>query len=138
MLLGGLGARLALTVSTTGQPAASTEGENRSQPQQAPATTEDAARSRYVYVPSRTAPQPADRADDIASDLETPAQTMKNDVAEARRTALSALNNERFRLVLEQVSGAGSSDAVMMMRRDPQSAGTDFKSARSLYAENSE
>ena len=137
MLLGGLGARLALSVCTTGQPAASTEGKNRSQPQQAPATTQDAARSRYVYVPSRPAPQPADRVGD-ASNPDTPAQTMKNDVAEARRTALSALNNERFRLVLEQVSGAGTSDAVMMMRRDPQSAGTDFKSVRSLYAENSE
>lgn len=62
---------------------------------------------------------------------------MKNDVDDARRTALSALTNERFRLVLEQVADVRASETIMMMRHT-ESASTDFKSARSIYAENSE
>ncbi len=59
-----------------------------------------------------------------------------DDVAEARHTAISALNNDRFCLMLEQISDPRTSGALMTMRGD--GAGTDFKSAQSSYSENSE
>ena len=56
----------------------------------------------------------------------------------ARHTAMSALNNDRFRVMLEQITDPGASGALMTMRSDGGSAGTDFKSAQSSYADNSE
>ena len=61
---------------------------------------------------------------------------ISDDVAAARNTAMSALNNDRFRVMLEQISDPQSSGVLMTMRSD--AAGTDFKSAQSSYAENSE
>ena len=62
-----------------------------------------------------------------------------NDVAAARTTAMSALNNDRFRVMLEQISDPSASGALMTMRGDTAAgAGTDFKSAQSSYADNSE
>ena len=62
---------------------------------------------------------------------------ISQDVATARNTALSALNNERFRVALEQLSDPRSSGAILDMRRD-NGASTDFRSVQSSYAENSE
>lgn len=64
------------------------------------------------------------------------ARRIMDDVDAARNTAKSALNNDRFRVMLEQISDPQSSGALMTMRSD--AAGTDFKSAQSSYAENSE
>ncbi|WP_258594327.1 hypothetical protein [Mesorhizobium sp. AR07] len=63
---------------------------------------------------------------------------ISDDVAQARHTAMSALNNDRFRVMLEQITDPGSSGALMTMRSDAVGAGTDFKSAQSSYADNSE
>ena len=61
-----------------------------------------------------------------------------NDVAAARTTAMSALNNDRFRVMLEQITDPGASGALMTMGGDAGSTSTDFKTALSRYAENSE
>ncbi|WP_245273520.1 hypothetical protein [Mesorhizobium sp. WSM3224] len=61
---------------------------------------------------------------------------IRNDVDAARNTALSALNNDRFRSMLEQISDPRSSGALMTMSAEG-SAGTDLNTALSSYAENS-
>lgn len=58
-----------------------------------------------------------------------------NDVAAARDTALSALHNDRFRIMLEQISDPRSSGALMTM--GGQGTGTDIDTALSRYTENS-
>ncbi|QPC95206.1 hypothetical protein GA829_18830 [Mesorhizobium sp. INR15] len=64
---------------------------------------------------------------------------IRDDVAQARNTAMSALNNDRFRAMLEQISDPAASGALMTMRGDSAAgAGTDFKSAQSSYADNRE
>ncbi|MEZ2333597.1 hypothetical protein AB6802_28080 [Mesorhizobium sp. RCC_202] len=61
---------------------------------------------------------------------------IRNDVDAARNTALSALNNDRFHSMLEQISDASSSGALMAMSTDNQNV-VDFNTALSRYAENS-
>ena len=61
---------------------------------------------------------------------------IRNDVDAARNTALSALNNDRFRVMLEQISDPGASGALMTMGADSQNV-VDFNTALSRYAENS-
>ncbi|MDX8521858.1 hypothetical protein [Mesorhizobium dulcispinae] len=64
---------------------------------------------------------------------------IRNDVDAARTTALSALNNDRFRVMLEQISDPRASGALMTMGADSNnSAATDLNTALSRYAENSE
>lgn len=64
---------------------------------------------------------------------------IRNDVDAARNTALSALNNDRFRVMLEQISDPRASDALMTLSADSNnSAATDLNTALSRYAENSE
>ncbi|MBB6410605.1 hypothetical protein [Mesorhizobium sangaii] len=64
---------------------------------------------------------------------------ISDDVAQARHTAISALNNDRFRVMLEQITDPIASGALTTMRGDTAAgAGTDFKSAQSSYADNSE
>ncbi|RWC31580.1 MAG: hypothetical protein EOS56_11985 [Mesorhizobium sp.] len=48
---------------------------------------------------------------------------------------MSALTNDRFRIMLEQIGDPVSSGALMTMRGDNV---VDFKSAQSSYADNSE
>jgi hypothetical protein len=48
---------------------------------------------------------------------------------------MSALTNDRFRAMLEQISNPASSGTLMTMRGDNV---VDFKSAHSSYADNSE
>ncbi|TRC90743.1 hypothetical protein FJV80_04900 [Mesorhizobium sp. WSM4310] len=48
---------------------------------------------------------------------------------------MSALTNDRFRAMLEQITDPASSGALMTMRGDNA---VDFKSAQSSYADNSE
>lgn len=64
---------------------------------------------------------------------------IRNDVDAARNTALSALNNDRFRVMLEQISDPRASGALMTLSADSNnSAATDLNTALSRYAENSE
>ncbi|RRH95793.1 hypothetical protein EH240_23965 [Mesorhizobium tamadayense] len=65
---------------------------------------------------------------------------IRNDVDAARNTALSALNNDRFRVMLEQISDPRASGALMTMGAGNNSgrAATDLNTALSRYAENSE
>jgi hypothetical protein len=60
------------------------------------------------------------------------------DVDAARNTALSALKNDRFGMMLKQISEPAVSGTLMTMKRDAGSAGADFTSVLSSYAENSE
>lgn len=62
---------------------------------------------------------------------------LRDDVAAARHTAMSALNNDRFRVMLEQITGPGASDALVTMQAGATPASTDFNSALLRYAENS-
>ncbi|TPM34787.1 hypothetical protein [Mesorhizobium sp. B2-3-5] len=48
---------------------------------------------------------------------------------------MSALTNDRFHAMLEQITDPGTSGALMTMRGDNL---VDFKSAQSSYADNSE
>ncbi|TPJ47839.1 hypothetical protein FJ942_15305 [Mesorhizobium sp. B2-4-2] len=48
---------------------------------------------------------------------------------------MSALTNDRFRIMLEQITDPVSSGALMTMRGDNV---VDLKSAQSSYADNSE
>nr|WP_246506322.1 hypothetical protein [Mesorhizobium silamurunense] len=64
---------------------------------------------------------------------------IKNDVDAARNTALSALNNDRFRAMLEQISDPRASGELMAMGAgNKNSVATDLNTALSRYAENSE
>jgi hypothetical protein len=64
---------------------------------------------------------------------------IRNDVDAARNTALSALHNDRFRVMLEQISDPRASGALMTLGSDSNGgAATDLNTALSRYAENSE
>jgi len=56
----------------------------------------------------------------------------------ARATALSALRNDRFGTMLATISGPAASGALMTMTREEGTAGADFNSVLSSYAENGE
>ena len=60
---------------------------------------------------------------------------IRNNVDAARNTALSALNNDRFRVMLEQISDPGASGALVTMSADSHNV-VDFNTALSRYAEN--
>ncbi|PLP60728.1 hypothetical protein CYK37_05395 [Mesorhizobium loti] len=61
--------------------------------------------------------------------------SLGQDVETARKTALSALTNERFRAALEKLSDPRASETIALMRNDGPS--TDFGSAQARYADNS-
>ena len=61
---------------------------------------------------------------------------IRDDVDAARNTARSALNNDRFWSMLEQISDPGASGALMTMGSDSQNV-VDFNTALSRYGENS-
>lgn len=130
MRLAGLTSGLNSDVRTTARPA--DDG------LQVSAAPQPSGRSSYVYVAPKPVQQSASGVPQWQSGIETPVRTMKNDVADAHRTALSALKNERFRLALEQISDVRASEAIMMMRGASEGASVDFRSARSLYEENNE
>ncbi|RAZ89239.1 hypothetical protein DPM33_20040 [Mesorhizobium hawassense] len=68
----------------------------------------------------------------------TPESTrIRSEVDAARNTALSALTNDRFRAMLEQISDPGTSGALMTMGSGSQKV-VDFNTALSRYAESSE
>lgn len=94
-------------------------------------------RPSYTHVPSNESAFAARGAAEAALGIARSTRTIDRDVENAHQTAWSALKNERFRHVLEQLSNVGTSDAMMLMRRI-DGAGTDFQSVRALYAENSE
>lgn len=138
MLIGSLGAGLSQYSRPNDRLVPSSRGEAQPKPLQTSvegATQVPAARSSYVHVQTRPAQFFAISS---VSDAGAAApRTIDKDVEDAHRTAWSALNNERFRHALEQLSDVGTSDAVMMLQR-AEGSGTDFRSARAIYAENSE
>jgi len=60
------------------------------------------------------------------------------DVEAAHSTALSALRNERFGLMLAKISEPAAGGALMTMKRESGTADADFNSVASSYAENGE
>lgn len=71
----------------------------------------------------------------ITEPIRTSQATLSRDVETARKTALSALTNERFRAALEKLSDPRASETVALMRNDGPS--TDLGSAQARYADNS-
>lgn len=71
-----------------------------------------------------------------AEPAEAPRSTssLGRDVETARKTALSALTNERFRVALEQLSDPRASEKIALMRNDGPSA--DIATAQARYADN--
>ena len=80
-------------------------------------------------------PPPVRDASTVSSAPSAESRRISDDVAQARHTAMSALTNDRFRAMLEQITDPASSGALMTMRGDNV---VDFKSAQSSYADNSE
>ncbi|UVK52335.1 hypothetical protein DBIPINDM_005696 [Mesorhizobium sp. AR02] len=80
-------------------------------------------------------PPPARDTSPVSSAPSAESRRISDDVAQARHTAMSALTNDRFRAMLEQITDPGASGALMTMRGDNV---VDFKSAQSSYADNSE
>ena len=78
---------------------------------------------------------PARDASPVSSAPSAESKRISDDVAQARHTAMSALTNDRFRAMLEQISDPAASGALMTMRGDNV---VDFKSAQSSYADNSD
>jgi len=78
---------------------------------------------------------PARDASAVSSAPSSESRRISDDVAQARNTAMSALTNDRFRVMLEQITDPVSSGALMTMHGDNV---VDFKSAQSSYADNSE
>lgn len=60
--------------------------------------------------------------------------SLGRDVETARKTALSALTNERFRAALEQLSDPRASEKIALLRNDGPS--TDLGTAQARYADN--
>ncbi|WP_027061596.1 hypothetical protein [Mesorhizobium loti] len=78
---------------------------------------------------------PARETSSVSSAPSSESKRISDNVAQARNTAMSALTNDRFRAMLEQITDPGASGALMTMRGDNV---VDFKSAQSSYADNSE
>ncbi|TRD00628.1 hypothetical protein FJV76_18055 [Mesorhizobium sp. WSM4303] len=70
--------------------------------------------------------------------LSPESRRISDDVAQARNTAMSALNNDRFRVMLEQIGNPQSSGDLVTMAGNGDSNAQDFRTAQSRYAENSE
>lgn len=66
-----------------------------------------------------------------------PAASTYSDVESARQMAVSALHNDRFRLVLDAISKPGVTDAFLTMQSERWDKGSDDRSAFAGYAENS-
>jgi hypothetical protein len=60
----------------------------------------------------------------------------RDDVETARSVALSALNNDRFRIMLEQIAEPDAADAFLMMQAGSRNTSTDHRAVFSSYAEN--
>lgn len=70
--------------------------------------------------------------------LSPESRRIMDDVDAARNTAMSALTNDRFRVMLEQIGNPQSSGDLVTMGNGQNAAGTDVKTAQSRYTENSE
>ena len=84
-----------------------------------------------------TATPPARNAQGSES-LSPESRRIMENVDAARNTAMSALNNDRFRVMLEQIGNPQSSGDLVTMGGNADSTVLDFKTALSRYAENSE
>jgi hypothetical protein len=82
--------------------------------------------------PARDLPAQGSAASSVPS---AESRRISDNVTAARNTAMSALTNDRFRIMLEQITDPVSSGALMTMSGDNV---VDFKSAQSSYADNSE
>ena len=81
---------------------------------------------------------PAVRDTQASGALSPESRRIMEDVNAARNTAKSALNNDRFRVMLEQIGNPQSSGDLVTMGSGQNAAGTDVNTAQSRYAENSE
>lgn len=63
-------------------------------------------------------------------------ESIREDIASARSTALSALRNERFGSMLRQITDPDASGSVALMRNE--GATVDNRTAVARYAENSD
>jgi hypothetical protein len=63
-----------------------------------------------------------------------PGERIRQNVVAARDVARSALTNERFRLMLEQIVSPSFSDALMLMKDDGGRA--DLRAAQQHYGES--
>lgn len=139
MLIGSLGGGHSQVVRLNDRLVPSAEGGVQPKPQQtsvaAATQQEPITRSSYVHV--QTKPSQFFAISSVSDAEASGARKVDKDVENAHRTALSAFNNERFSHALELLSDVGASDAVMMLQR-AEGSGMDFRSARAIYAENSE
>jgi hypothetical protein len=81
---------------------------------------------------------PAVRTAQASETLSPESKRIMDNVDAARNTAMSALTNDRFRVMLEQISNPQSSGDLVTMGGTSDSTVLDFKTALSRYAENSE
>ncbi|ESZ42513.1 hypothetical protein X732_07535 [Mesorhizobium sp. L2C066B000] len=81
---------------------------------------------------------PAVRLTQASGTLSPESRRIMDDVDAARNTAKSALTNDRFRVMLEQIGSPQSSGDLVTMNESADSTALDFKTALSRYAENSE
>ncbi|MGF7005029.1 hypothetical protein [Aminobacter sp. BE110] len=95
-----------------------------------------------AFAPASAVSQPraAGRAENVGAAKATRAESLAGGgtsaLDDAHRTALSALRNQRFGLVMERLAGVRISDALAAMR-PVEGAGTDIRSALARYDENS-
>ena len=81
---------------------------------------------------------PAVRTAQASGTLSPESRRIMDDVDAARNTAMSALTNDRFRIMLEQIGNPQSSGDLATMGGGQNTAVTDVNTALSRYAENSE
>lgn len=81
---------------------------------------------------------PAVRHTQASGTLSPESRRIMDDVDAARNTAKSALTNDRFRVMLEQIGNPQSSGDLVTMNESADSTALDFTTALSRYAENSE
>lgn len=66
-----------------------------------------------------------------------PTASTYSDVESARQTAVSALYNDRFRVMLEAISKSGVTETFLTMQSERSDKGSDHRSAFASYAEHS-
>jgi hypothetical protein len=70
--------------------------------------------------------------------LSPESRRIMDDVDAARNTAMSALTNDRFRVMLEQIGNPQSSGDLVTIGGGQNTSVTDVNTALSRYAENGE
>lgn len=94
--------------------------------------------SRELQIMNIGNTTPAVRHTQASGTLSPESRRIMDDVDAARNTAKSALTNDRFRVMLEQIGNPQSSGDLVTMNESADSTALDFTTALSRYAENSE